>query len=86
MSKSIIAKLEESILRLTKPKYMDSREKVDEFLLSRLNEDEKPLKSFFKSEIFEGSQIFTFGDKNSPNTILICHIYIPFDPVIISDS
>ena len=71
--KSIIAKMEESILKSTKPKYMDSLEEINQFLEDRLNKDAKPPKSIFKSINFNGMEVFTFGDKNAKNTILYMH-------------
>lgn len=71
--KSFIAKIEEAILRFTKPAYMDSKEKVDEFLKDRLDAEEKRVKSIFKSIEFNGMQVFTFGDKSAKNTILYIH-------------
>lgn len=66
--KSFIAKIEEKILRFTKPKYMDSKEEVDDFLNNRPNQ--APPKGIFK---MSDSQIYTFGDKNAENTILFIH-------------
>lgn len=71
--KSFIAKIEESILRLTKLDFMESKEKVDDFLKDRLNAQEKPVKSIFKSIDFNGMQVFTFGNANAENTILYIH-------------
>ena len=72
MSKSFIAKIEELILKSTKPDYMDSPDKIDDFLAKKkLNS--KPPKSIFKSIEFNGTQIFTFGDENAKNTILFIH-------------
>ena len=71
--KSLIAKIEESILRLTKLKFMDSKENADDFLNDKLNAPDKPVKSVFKSVDFNGTQVFTFGDENAKNTILYIH-------------
>lgn len=71
--KSFVAKVEEAILRFTKPDYMDSKESVDDFLKDKLNAQEKPVKSIFKSIDIDGMQVFTFGDVNSKNTILYIH-------------
>lgn len=71
--KSFIAKIEESILKALKPDYMDSKQKVDDFIKDRLNAQEKPVKSIFKSRNFNGMQVFTFGDANARNTILYIH-------------
>lgn len=71
--KSFIAKVEEAILRFTKLDYMDSKVSVDDFLKDKLNAQEKPVKSIFKSIDFDGMQVFTFGDVNSKNTILYIH-------------
>ena len=71
--KSIIAKIEEAILKSTKPKYMDSLDEINKFLEDKLNKDAKPPKSIFKSMDFNGMEVFTFGDKNAKNTILYIH-------------
>ena len=73
MSKSNIAKIEEAILKFTKPDYMVMQKKVDEFLEKKSETTEKPVKSIFKSIDFNGMQVFTFGDKKSKNTILFMH-------------
>ena len=69
--KSIIAKIEEAILNFTKPDYMDSKEKVDDFLITKPNQ--KPPMSIFKSIDFNGMKVYTFGKPNSKNTILYVH-------------
>lgn len=71
--KSLVAKIEESILRSTKLKFMDSKENADDFLNDKLGSPDKPPKSIFKSVDFNGTQVFTFGDKNAKNTILYIH-------------
>ena len=71
--KSFIAKIEEKILRFTKPEYMDSKEKIDSFLKDKFESIDKPPQSFFKSIDFNGTQIFTIGDENAKNTILYIH-------------
>lgn len=72
MSKSFIAKIEEIILKFTKPDYMDSQEKINDFLTSK-PESDTPIKNRFNSLDFNGMQIFTFGDKNAKNTIVFMH-------------
>ncbi|WP_067040879.1 alpha/beta hydrolase fold domain-containing protein [Methanobrevibacter sp. YE315] len=69
--KSFVAKIEEAILRFTKPDYMDSKEKAEEFLKNKSSSN--PPKSIFKSIDCDGVQIFTFGDENAKNTILYVH-------------
>ena len=71
--KSLIAKIEEVILKFTKPGYMDSKQKAESFINERWNSHEKPLKSIFKSIDFNGMQVFTFGKVNSRNTIIFVH-------------
>lgn len=71
--KSLVAKIEESILRHTKLKFMDSKENADSFLNEKLGSPDKPPKSIFKSVDFNGTKVFTFGDKNAKNTILYIH-------------
>ncbi|MCR5025857.1 MAG: alpha/beta hydrolase [Methanobrevibacter sp.] len=72
--KSFIAKIAEAILRFTKPDYMDSQEKVNEFLDEKSKNEYKPVKSIFKSIDFNGMQVFTFGNKEKcENIILYVH-------------
>ena len=67
-NKSFLAKIEETILRRTKPEYMDSKEDVDNFLRNKPNQ--KPPKGIFK---MSDSQIYTFGNENAKNTIIFMH-------------
>ena len=67
-NKSFLAKIEETILRRTKPGYMDSKEDVDNFL--RNKPDQKPPKGIFK---MSDSQLYTFGNENAKNTIIFMH-------------
>ncbi len=69
--KSFIAKIEEGILKITKPDYMDSKEDVDDFLKN--SSDNKLPGGIFKSVDFNGTPVFTFGDENAKNTILYIH-------------
>jgi acetyl esterase/lipase len=69
--KSFISKMEEAILRLTKPDYMDSKEKAVDFLKNKGNSN--PPGGIFKSVDFNGTQVFTFGDDEARNTILYIH-------------
>ena len=74
VGKSFIAKMAEAILRLTKPGYMDSQEKVNDFLAKKAKTKNKHIKSVFKSFDFNGMQVFTFGNKeNCENIILYIH-------------
>ena len=73
MGKSFIAKIEEKILKFTKPDYMTSQEKIDSYLLEKSEKPEETVKSSFKSTDFNGMQVFTFGEKKSKNTILFIH-------------
>ena len=70
--KSFIARLEERILKSTKPDYMDSQDKIDDFLSNRQSGD-APVKSIFKSVEINGTQVFTFGKEDARNTILFIH-------------
>ncbi len=65
--------MEESLLMLTKLKFMDSKENAYNFLNDKLNSPDKPVKSVFKSMDFNGMQVFTFGNENAKNTILYIH-------------
>lgn len=71
-NKSFIAKIEEIILKFTKPDYMDSSEELADFL-SKKQQNDGTVKSVFKSIDFCGTQVFTFGDENAENTILFIH-------------
>lgn len=66
--KSFIAKIEEIILRFTKPDYMDSRAKIDEFLAKKPNQN--PPGGIFKSIEIENVQVYAFGRENAEHTIL----------------
>ncbi len=70
--KSFIARLEERILKSTKPDYMDSQDNIDDFLSNRQSGD-APVKSIFKSVEINGTQVFTFGKEDARNTILFIH-------------
>ena len=73
-NESFIAKIAEKILRFTKPKYMDSQTIIDDFLAKKHKTSDKPIKSIFKSINFNDMQVFTFGDKEkSENIILYVH-------------
>jgi acetyl esterase/lipase len=69
--KSFIAKIEEKILKFSKQDFMDSKEKAVDFLKNP--SDSKPPGVFFKSTDINGTEVFTFGDKNAQNTILYIH-------------
>ena len=72
--KSFFAKVVETILRFTKPDYMDSQEKVNDFLAKKAKTENKAIKSIFKSMDFNGMQVFTFGNKETcENVILYVH-------------
>jgi len=71
--KSFIAKIEELILKFTKPDYMDNPVKIDDFLANRLNLPQKQVKSIFKSIDVGGMQVFTFGDTSAKRTIVYLH-------------
>ena len=71
MSKSFMAKIEEAILRFTKPDYMDSKESIVDYLKNKPKQ--KPPGGIFKSIDIDGTEVFSFGDENSKNTILYIH-------------
>lgn len=72
--KSFIAEMAEIILRFTKPKYMDSKAEIEDFLAKKSNTQKRHVKSVFKSTDFNGMQVFTFGNrKNCKNVILYVH-------------
>lgn len=71
---SLISKISTSILKITKPKYMDSKEEINEFLAKKSQPSNKTVKTIFKSTDFNGMQVFTYGNKEkSKNTILYIH-------------
>ena len=72
-NKSFIAKIAENILKITKPAYMDSKDKIDEFLAEKSNSSDKPVKSIFKSINFNGIEIFRYGKSESKNMIIYIH-------------
>lgn len=59
MSKSLIAKILEAVLRATKLKYMDSKEEVEKFIENPPKT--KVPKRPFKSKDMDGCEVFTFG-------------------------
>lgn len=72
--KSLIAKISEYILKNTKPSYMDSKDKIDEFIIKE-KKTKKEFKPLFKIKKFyiDQMKVFEFGDKNRKNTILYIH-------------
>ena len=70
---SVIAKILNKILKMTKPKFMDSDEEVNKFLAEKSEETPQPVKSIFKREELNGRQVFTFGDEKSENAIVYIH-------------
>ena len=71
--KSFVANLEEIILRFTKPAYMDSKDKIEDFIKEKATSQVKIPKGIFKSRDFNGLDVFTFGDENARHTILFVH-------------
>ena len=71
--KSFIAKIEESILKSMKLDFMDSEDRVIDFLNMRLEAPEKVPKSIFKSISLNGTQTFVFGNENANNIVLYVH-------------
>ena len=57
----------------TKPEYMDSKEKIDEFIREKSVSHDNIPKGIFKSIDFNGMDVFTFGDENASNVILYVH-------------
>ena len=57
-NKSFFAKIEEKILMFTKPEYMDSKDKIDEFIREKSLSQDKIPKGIFKSRDFNGMEIF----------------------------
>ena len=72
-NKSFFAKIEEKILMFTKPDYMDSKDKIDEFIRDKSLSQDKIPSGIFKSRDFNGMDVFTLGNENASNTILYLH-------------
>ena len=71
--RSFFSKIEEVILNFTKPDYMDSLDKIQEFLDERSKSSDNIPNAIFKSRDIGGLEVFTFGDENAENTILYIH-------------
>jgi len=71
--RSFFSKIEVIILNSTKPDYMDSKEKIDEFLDEKSKSPDKIPNTIFKSKDFNGLDVFTFGNENAKNTIVYLH-------------
>lgn len=69
--KSFIARVAEFILSFTKPKYMDSKVEVENFLAMKSKIQDKHIRSVFKSADFNGVQVFTFGNKETCKNIIL---------------
>lgn len=65
---SILSRIVKSILKLTKPAYMTSQEKIDEYLA---NKEDKKIKSIFKNNRIPESLFF--GDENNSGIIIYIH-------------
>lgn len=70
---SFFSKIEKIILNFTKPDYMDSKEKIDEFLDEKSKSADGIPNNIFKSKDLNGLEVFTFGDENAKNTIVYIH-------------
>lgn len=71
--RSFFSKIEEVILNFTKPDYMDSSDKTQEFLEEKSKSSDNIPNAIFKSRNIGGLEVFTFGDENAKNTILYIH-------------
>lgn len=71
--RSFFSKIEEVILNFTKPDYMDSMDKIQEFLDEKSKSSDNIPNAIFKSRDIGGLEVFTFGDENAENTILYIH-------------
>lgn len=71
--RSFFSKIEEVILNFTKPDYMDSMDKIQEFLDEKSKSSDNIPSAIFKSRDIGGLEVFTFGDENAENTILYIH-------------
>ena len=71
MGKSIISIIAEKILKITKPKYMDSYDEVNEFIAKK-SKNEK-FGSSRGSIDFHGMEVACFGKNNRDKTILYIH-------------
>lgn len=70
-NRSFLSKVAEAILRKTKPDYMNSYEKVNDFLKSN---QEKEFKTIFHTDKFNDTDIVSFGNGyDNSNIILYMH-------------
>ncbi len=73
IKKSTISKIEEKILKLTKPKYMNSEIEIEKFLAKKLKAKDKTIKTLFKTKKYNDNQVLTFGNENKERIILYIH-------------
>ena len=70
---SMIAKIEERILKHSKQEYMDSKSKTEEFILKKSTSQDKIPNVLFKSRNWNGLDVYTFGDENNSKAIIYMH-------------
>ena len=74
MEGSILAKITNTLLKISKPKYMNSYDEVMKYLDNKSSKPFKKVKSIFKSFDFNGMQVFKMGNESkSKNIILFIH-------------
>ena len=73
IKKSTISKIEEKILKITKPKYMNSQIEIEKFINKQMETEDKTVKTVFKTKKYDDNQILTFGDENKDRIILYIH-------------
>ena len=73
IKKSTISKIEETILKRTKPKYMNSQIEAEKIITEKLKTEDKQIKTLFKTKTYKNNQILTFGNKNKDRIILYIH-------------
>lgn len=67
-NRSFLSKIEEYILRKTKPEYMTSQEKVEQFLD---NNTDKPFSTIFHTTEFHNMKMVNFGEKYSDSHVIL---------------
>ena len=70
-NRSFLSKIAESILNITKPDHMTSKEKAEEYLTEKSKKDLKYSKFIFKSMVFEGMECSVFGNKDKADRVIL---------------
>lgn len=69
--RSFSSKIAESILNITKPEHMTSKEKAEQYLAEKSKKDLNYNKFFSKSIVFESMEASVFGNKDKSERIIL---------------